>query len=153
MAQVLGALMALVVINAFVTSAPEVSQQAQMMGQQTASVFKLAAVPDGKDWLVLAAELLGTTIFGFAVAAATRERSRIAAAFGVGGGLFVGLAVAGYAVSVIGVNGAVLNPAIAASVQALSWNWWAVFIYVVAPMVGAVIGFALRDLIANESEV
>lgn len=150
-AQVLGALLALVVLNAFVSAAPEVSQQAQMYGQTSATIFKLTATPEGKEWIVLASELLGTAIFGFAVAAATRERNRVAAAFGIGGGLFLGLAIAGYAVSVINVNGAVLNPAIAGTVQALSWNWWSIFIYIVAPIVGAVIGFALRDLIATEA--
>ncbi len=151
-AQVLGALLALVVLNAFVSSAPAVSQQAQMMGQTTASVFKLTAVPDGKDWVVLAAELLGTAIFAYAFAAVYRDRSRLTSAFGIGGGLFLGLAIAGYCVSAVGVNGAVLNPAIAGSVQALSWSLWPIFIYIVAPIVGAVIGFALRDLVSAEAE-
>lgn len=152
-AQVLGALLALVVVNSFVVSAPEVSEQAAMFGQQAPSVFSFAEIVEGKEWLILAAELLGTAIFAFIFAAATRGKDRLVSAFGIGGGYFVGLAIAGYLVSVLGAQAAVLNPALAGSLQAISWDLWAIVAYVLAPVIGAVVGFALQDLVANEGGV
>ena len=150
-AQVLGAMLALVLINAYVSAAPEVSSQAAMYGQQSPEVFKLAELASGKEWLILGAELLGAALFAFGFASATRERSRTAFALTIGGALFVALAVTGYLVSLVGMNVAVINPALALSLQGLAWSWWPIFIYVVAPVVGGVIGFALRDLLTVES--
>src|SRR5690606_22421889 len=65
-AQVLGALLALVVFNAYVTAGnSDVSSQASMLGQSGASLFALDALPGGKEWYILGAELLGTALFGF----------------------------------------------------------------------------------------
>ena len=151
-AQVLGALLALVVINAYVTGAPEPSAQAQMLGQSSASVFQATDLPSGKEWAVLGAEVLGVGIWAFAVASTLREnRERMAAAFTVGGGLFLGLMVAGTSASYLGAT-SVLNPAVAFSVQAVSWSWWPIFVYVVSPLVGGVIGWALYDLLRSETD-
>ncbi len=150
-AQVLGAMMALVVVNGFVSAAPQVSGQSAMFGQQGASLFKASALVEGKEWYVLAAELLGAVIFAFAVAAAARETSRTAKAFGVAGGLLVALVVATYCVSTVGMGGAILNPAVAAAVQALSWKVWPIMIYVVTPLIGGILGFMLHDMISEES--
>lgn len=152
-AQVLGAMMALVVVNGFVSAAPQVSQQSAMFGQQSATLFKASALVEGKEWYVLAAELLGATIFAFAVAAAARETSRTAKAFGVAGGLLVALVVATYCVSTIGMGGAILNPAVAGAVQALAWKVWPIMIYVVTPLIGGILGFMLHDMISEESRV
>lgn len=151
-AQVLGALMALVVLNAFIGAAPEVSSQAAAYGQTGPQLFKAAAIPDNKQWIVLASELLGSTIFAFAVASAMRAgRDRVAAALTVGGGLYVGLLVAGTAASYVSAS-AILNPAVAAALQAITWDLWPIMIYALAPLVGGVIGFALNDLVYSESE-
>jgi glycerol uptake facilitator-like aquaporin len=99
----------------------------------------------------IAAELLGATIFAFAVAAAAREKSRTAKAFGVAGGLLVALVIATYCVSTVGMGGAILNPAIAAAVQALSWKVWPIMIYVITPLVGGILGFMLQDMVSDEA--
>lgn len=150
-AQALGAMMALVVVNGFVSAAPQVTQQGAMFGQQGATLFKASALVEGKEWYVLAAELLGATIFAFAVAAAAREKSRTAKAFGVAGGLLVALVIATYCVSTVGMGGAILNPAIAAAVQALSWKVWPIMIYVITPLVGGILGFMLQDMVSDEA--
>lgn len=150
-AQVLGALMALVVLNAFVGAAPEVSSQAAAFGQSAPEVFKAAAIPEGKEWVVLSAELLGSVIFAFAVASAFRMKEKLATAMAVGGGLYVGLLIAGTAASYVGAN-AVLNPAVAGALQAVKWELWPIMVYVLAPVVGGVLGFALNDLVTKESE-
>lgn len=152
-AQVLGALMALVVMNAFIGAAPEVSSQAAAMGQSAPTLFKAAAIADGKQWTVLTTELLGSTIFAFAVASAMRAgRDRVAAALTVGGSLYVALLIAGTAASYVGAN-AILNPAVAGALQAVKWELWPIMVYVLAPLVGGVLGFALNDLLTKESEV
>ena len=70
-AQVLGAMIAFVILNAFVSNAPEVSQQAALYGQQKATMFTANIIPHGKELLILASELIGSFLFAFAVASVT----------------------------------------------------------------------------------
>jgi aquaporin Z len=148
-AQLLGAMLALVVLNAYVSNAPAASSQQLYAG--AAELFKAAALPEGKEWLVLMAEVLGTAIFGFAVAAATREiKERTSAAFTVGLGLYIGLLVAGSAAALISAS-AVLNPAVAVALQVNFGQMWNIAIYALGSTLGAVIGFALYDLLRTSS--
>jgi len=163
-AQVLGAVLALVVVNGFVMGAPEPAvDQQQAFGQQpaaSAQVFKISEILADKEWYFLAAELIGTAIFAFGVASTTLERNRMAAAFTVGGSLFLGLTITGYLTGAItgivaqgGIGPAVLNPAAAAAVQGISWSVWPIAVYALAPVIGGVLGFALRDLLRDEGEI
>jgi glycerol uptake facilitator-like aquaporin len=87
------------------------------------------------------------------VAGALREKSdRVAKAIQVGFGLFVAALIAGVAASYVSANVA-LNPAIAISATAIDFtkiNWFAVVAYVVAPLIGGVLGYALRDVLDAE---
>ena len=151
-AQVLGGLLALVVMNAFVSAAPEVSQQAQSFGQAAPSLFSAPAIAEGKEWVILAAELLGSVVLAFAVAAGIR-RSRVGDlqhAFTYGAGLYVAILLAGTAANYVG-SSAILNPAVAGSLQALKFELWPLLIYVVTPLVGGVLGFALSDVVESEN--
>lgn len=150
-AQVLGAILALVVFNAFISAAPAVSEQAQAYGQSAPTLFTAADVPSGKEWVVLAAELLGSVVFAFGFAAAARQVSSTAKAFVVGGSLYLGILLAGTAATYVG-GAAILNPAIAGSLQALTFELWPLVIYVLTPLVGAVLGFALSDMIESDSK-
>lgn len=150
-AQVLGALMALVVMNAFVSAAPAVSAEAAAFGQTAPEVYKVAALAEGKEWVILAAELLGSVILAFAVAAGLRlGRGTVAHALTYAGGLYVAILVAGTGAQYVG-SSAVMNPAVAASLQALQFELWPLMVYVLTPLVGGVLGFALNDLVAAES--
>lgn len=150
-AQVLGALMALVVMNAFVQAAPAVTAEAAAFGQAAPEVFKAAAIAEGKEWVVLAAELLGAVILAFAVAAGLRlGRGSVAHALTYAGGLYVAILVAGTGAQYVGAS-AVMNPAVAASLQALKFELWPLMVYVLTPLVGGVLGFALNDLVQAES--
>jgi aquaporin Z len=158
-AQVLGALLALVVLNAFISAAPEVSQQAQAFGQSSPTLFKAAEVAKNKEWVVLAAELLGSVVLAFGVAAALRNRvgalrgrADITHAFTYAGVLYLALLLGGTAANYVG-SSAILNPAVAGSLQALKFELWPLLIYVVTPLVGGVLGFALSDLVQDESDV
>jgi aquaporin Z len=147
-AQVLGAMLALVVLNAYVGAAPAVSPT-DVYGSAP-SLFAAAAIPQGKEWLVFLTEFIGTLVFGFAVAGATREKKeRTAAALTVGLGVFLGLMIAGSAAAYIGAS-AILNPAIAISLQALSFNIWPIAVYVVGTSLGAIVGFVLYDLLRGK---
>lgn len=150
-AQVLGAMLALVVLNAYANAAPAPSANDMYSG--AATLFKAAALPEGKEWLIFFSEFLGTLIFGFAVANATREKKeRTAAAFTVGLGVFLGLVVAGGAAAFV--NGsAIINPAVAVALQAIDFaSVWPVTVYVLGSSLGAIGGFFLYDLIRNTED-
>lgn len=84
------------------------------------------------EWPVLVAELVGTAIFGFGIAAAIYQKYEGGKlALTIGGSLAVGILIAG-----VGSNG-LLNPAVALGVQ--SWDK----AYVLGPIIGAVIGMNL----------
>ena len=154
-AQVLGALLAFVVVSAFFNAAPEVSQQAAMVGQQATEMFKANPIPAGKEFYVFFAEMLGATIFALAMSSAIREkRNRAAQALTIGLGFFVALMIAGLTVSAVG-GSVVVNPAIAFTVQAVSFtslDLWAILSYIVAPIIGGTIGFFLYDVLRGESD-
>ncbi len=156
-AQILGGLLAFVVVSAFVSAAPEVSSEAQMYGQQAATMFAASPIPEGKELYVFFAEMLGAAIFGLAFASTFRMRADdyAARALTIGLGLFAAVTVAGVAVSYVG-GSAVVNPAIAFTLQAVtftdSFNLWAILSYIIAPIVGGVIGFFLYDIIRSEAD-
>lgn len=149
-AQVLGAALALTVLSVFVGAAPAQNPSDAMFGQAaTVSLFQVAPLTESAHWYVFFAELLGATLFAFAVSSARRDGvDRVAKAFGIGFGLFVAALIASVAAKNAGAN-AILNPAIAFFVGAVSdWsniNWFAFAAYGVAPLIGGVLGFALQD--------
>ena len=66
-AQVLGAALAYVVLNAFISGAAPVSEQAQLYGQAAPALFAATDIAKlaGKEWFLFFSELLGTAILGF----------------------------------------------------------------------------------------
>lgn len=147
-AQILGAMLALVVLSMYVHNAPAMSSQAAQLGQSAPDLFKAATLPAGKEWFVFLSEFIGTLIFGFAVAGATREKKdRTAASLTVGLGVFLGLAIGGGAAAYLGAS-AILNPAVAIALQAINVSSiWPLMVYVVGTCLGAIIGFILFDLL------
>ncbi len=150
-AQLLGAGAAFVVLTAFVNGAGSDSAASAYATQQ--SVFKMAVLTDKNHWFAFFAELLGAAVFAFAFAGALRERvDRVAKALTIGFGLFVAALTSGVALSYLGANVA-LNPALALAGTAVDWtkiDWLAALAYFVAPLIGGIIGFALRDVVETE---
>jgi aquaporin Z len=146
-AQVLGAMLALVVLNAFLSG---VGTQPTDAYSAAPSLFKAAALPEGKEWYIFLAEFVGTLIFSFAVAGALREKlDRTAKAFTIGLGVFLGLMVAGSIAAFFSAN-AILNPAVAISLQAINFaSVWPFVVYVLGSVLGAVAGFGLHTALAN----
>jgi aquaporin Z len=90
----------------------------------------------------LVAEVVGTFVFAFIWAGAVYQRFNLPAkAAAVGGGLTIGAFLASLG------SAALLNPAIA--LGARNWGWGT---YVLGPVVGAVIGFNLYNLLFVETE-
>lgn len=146
-AQILGAMLALVVLNGFLGG---VGAPAGDQFTQAPSLFKAAVLPEGKEWFIFLAEFLGTMIFAFAAAGAFREvRDRTAKAFTLGLGVFLGLMVAG-SVAVFFSANAILNPAVAISLQAINFSSvWPIAVYVVGSTLGAVAGFGLYHVVVS----
>ncbi len=93
------------------------------------------------DWRIFVAEMLGTMIFGFGVAAVVVQKlNGYKAAFAVGTSFMLGAIVAQTASS------GFLNPAVALANN--SWSW----VYAAAPVLGSVVGMNVYDFfIAPES--
>ena len=154
-AQLLGAALAYIVLNGFISGAAEVSAQAQAYGQTAPTLFAAADVAKltGKEWFVFFAELTGTAILGLGYAYATRTaiRNSLNGAFAIGLSVFSASMVAVSAASYVGAT-AVINPAVAIAVHAYSWaNIWPFAIYAIAPAIGAVIGFVVYDLLRGRT--
>lgn len=150
-AQLLGAGAAYVLLSTYITAGQPA--EASALGQVGREVFQMAALNEATHWYVFGAEVLGASVFAFAFAGALREKAdRVASALTVGFGLFVAMLVAGVAASYVMANVAV-NPAIALAAGAVDFanvNWMALAVYVLAPLVGGVIGFALRDVVESK---
>jgi len=144
-AEVIGALLAYLAISFFVGGADATSYG-------TTDIFKANAITSGKEWYVLVSELLGTAIVGFAFANALRaSQDRLTKAFTYGAGFFIALMVAFIASSYVSAT-AILNPAVAFSLQAVNWSWFPIAVYVLAPIVGGVVGFVINDLVKGRDK-
>jgi glycerol uptake facilitator-like aquaporin len=94
------------------------------------------AVQGSIDWKVFVAEMIGTLVFTFGIAAAVSQKfedGKLAAAIGIS--LFVGLSIAS-----MGSNG-ILNPAVAVGINSINFS------YLVAPLVGGLLGVNLYEAI------
>jgi glycerol uptake facilitator-like aquaporin len=153
--QVVGALAAYLVLSAFLDGTK--TEEAASMFATAPQLFHAATLPEGKEWYIFFAELLGTAVLGFGVATALKEKKeRIVAASSVGFAILIGLLLAG---SVTGnflteANTALtfLNPAVVAAAAGLSFDAWVLAIYVAAPILGATVAFALQDLLSSQSK-
>lgn len=154
-AQSLGALAAYVVLMAFVNANQPADANSMNALQQTPQIFKLEALQEKTQWFVFFAELLGATVFAFAFSGAWREKTdRVARALGSGFGLFVASLVAGVCASYVMARVA-LNPVLAFTAGAVdvgNVNWVAVAVYIVAPLLGGVIGYVLRDAVDTDTK-
>ncbi len=151
-AQVLGALAAFGLLSAFVGGASPVDASAQAYGQAAPALFKAATLPVGKEWYIFFSELVGTIVLGFTMATALREKKdRVKASLTVGFGVFIALLLSASAASYVS-GTAILNPAVAFSLQAVKWSVWPLAVYVLAPVIGGVVGFFLQDILRVEND-
>lgn len=146
-AQVVGALLALVVLNAFIAGVPAPDASSAALGASTPQLFKAATIDGSHGVALFFSEFVGTAILAFAAVQGLRQRAgKLVHAFTYAGGTFIGLTVAYTAASYFSAT-AVLNPALAFSLQAVDWKWAPILVYILAPLVGGVIGFGLYDVL------
>lgn len=147
-AQLLGASVAFLVLNTFLHN-NGVSSSANV------SLFHAATLTSGKEWYVFFAELLATTVLALGVATALRHRNgKLVAAFAQGlaflTALYVGMSLTTVLLTEANVSLTFLNPAVAFAANGLTWNWWPIAIYVVAPLLGGVIGFGVSEFLHSQ---
>ena len=150
-AQILGATLAFTALNMFLNSVPQQdAQSAAMMGQSVPQLFQVADLTTKNEWTVFFIEVIAAAIFTFAFAGARQIVNNPAArAFTIGFGLLVAGIFATIAAGYVSAN-SVFNPAVALAVQAVDWSKisiMAVAAYLIAPLLGGVIGFGLRELL------
>jgi len=150
--QFIAAGLAFLLLNVFVGGAAPVSPEAQSFGQSAVSLFHATALPAGKEWYVFFAELIGATIIGFVWATALGfKRDRVASSLTIGFGIFTALIIAVSAASYVS-GSSILNPAAALSLQALKWELWPLAVYILAPIIGGVLGFIIYDAVKTGSD-
>jgi aquaporin Z len=146
--QVLGASVAWLVLDTFLKNSTETAQAGS-------TLLHAATVTGGKEWYMFFAELLGVTILSFGIATALRlKREKITAAFSAGTAILIALYIGMSLTSVLLVESntilTFLNPATAAATGGLSWELWPITIYVLAPVLGGIIGFVLQDFLQSQ---
>lgn len=156
-AQVLGAMLALVVMTSYANLMGTPDPQALMMGgQQTLTEVKPVTGDKKGVWHLFFAEMIGAVIFALAVSSAIRERSnRAAQALTVGFGLLTALTIAGGA-AMFAESQSILNPALAFSLQAIEYpikDIFSILVYIISPILGGAIGFFLYDLLRTQESV
>ncbi len=152
--QIAGAALAFGLLSAYVHAVPAPAASAADLYSNSGApeLFKATALPAGKEWLLFFSEVIGTAIFGFAVANATREKKeRAASALTAGIGAFFGLMIAGSAAAYVH-GSAILNPAVAVALQVNFMNVWNIAVYALGATLGAIIGFVLYDQLRSAEE-
>lgn len=153
--QVLGAGAAWLVLNAFLNA----SETATTLS--SSSLFQAATITEGKEWYIFFAELLGTIILSLGVAKALRIKGNKAASALTAGlailvALYVAMSLSTVLLTTSGTALTFLNPAIAFAANGLSWSLWPIAIFILAPAIGGIIGFAIQDFLnyspANNSD-
>lgn len=156
-AQLIGASVAFLVLNTFMKASTADAQAA--LGAASPALFQAAELVKGKEWYLFFAELLGTTVLALGIAQAIRQ-TKIVSAFAGGLAVLVALYITlSLTTNLVplqsGVTLSFLNPAVAFAANALKWEVWPLVVYVLAPVLGAVAGFAihefLRDAIVEEA--
>lgn len=146
LAQILGGLAAFGVLTLLTGGAT--TTDAYTGATTAASLYSLSELAANKEWYIFAAELIGSIILGYAVATALTRNNSLVRGFLYGGGFLLASFIA-YASGAF----AIMNPVLAGALQGYSHIDWSTFnlfpvlVYVIAPVVGASLGFGLYKLI------
>lgn len=157
-AQVLGGMLSLVTFQAFIkASAATAEEVAGGAAATSAQLVTLQPLEVGKEWYVFAAEIIGVLLISLVLARAiASKRSVLEKAMSVGGAFLIATIIAstaaGYAKSATVINPSLLTTLQAFSGEKIKETWaWIVSVYIVAPLIGGVIGFFLGDTLKEEN--
>jgi len=150
LAQVMGAIVAWLVMDSFLKGTDTLS------AYSNSSLFHAAKLTAGKEWYIFFAEMLGAGILSLGFASALRaKKDKVTAALAYGFATLVALIVAGSVTTLFlsesNTGLSFLNPATAIAANGLSWNVWPISIYIVAPVLGSIVGFLVHDLVQSQS--
>lgn len=150
LAQILGAVASWFTLSAFLKSAVDTTSE------YSPKLFQVATIEDEKAIIVFFAEILGAAILAFGFSAALKAKSASTkAAFSYGLATLVALLVAGWATSMLlttqNTTLTFLNPAVAIAAQAVTAKLWPILCYVIAPILGGIIGFVLAEIIETKN--
>lgn len=153
-AQMIGAAAAWLVLSTFEKGA------AAADAASSSSLFHAATITEGKEWYLFLAEMFGVIILSLGVATALRmiKKNKLNAAFTSGFALMTALYAAMSLSTVLltasGTTLTFLNPAIAIVANGLNGistsNMWPLAIFVLAPILGAIIGFVLQNFLHSQ---
>ncbi len=148
-AQALGASAAFLTLSAYLDGT-----KTDSLYSAAPALFHAASVATDKEWFILFAELMGMFIISFGVARAIKA-GKLFYAVTYGFAVLVALLIAGSLTSMLlteqNTSLIFLNPATAFAADAVKWSLWPIMIYVIAPIIGAVAGFAINDLLTADS--
>lgn len=149
-AQALGAIAAWSVLSAFAGGTSSSTST-------SSSIFTATSITAGKEWYVFFAELLGAAILAFGLAAALKFRKNhepsINGALAYGFALYVAMFITYIIISPLGTGLVFFNPAIAFASSAVTFKLWPIAIYIIAPIIGGVLGFVLQDILHSQIEI
>lgn len=151
-AQVLGAMLAVIVLTQYI-KATDVANGQAALGAQNPSLFKLPALVNGKEWLVFFGEFFSATLISFMVAQSWKRTSTEKSVI-VGLSTFAILFLASMLVGNIKAL-PVVNPVMSIAVVDFTkeaWQWNTV-VYVIAPLLGGVLGFLIDKILVRDSGV
>lgn len=152
-AQVLGSVVAWFTMQGFVNHAYAGTDYANQI------LLKADTINSGNEWFIFFSELLGTFILALAVATAIRFKKNsikagLAYGFGSVAALLIVVRITSMILSSQYLTLSFLNPSIALSAQALTWDLWPILIFVIAPILGGALGFLTIEFIkTKESEI
>lgn len=151
--QLLGAATAYLVLNTFLNA----NESSAQLSAAAPSLFHAAEVVKGKEWYLFFTELLGSSVLALGVASALRSKgNKTVAAFSAGFAILLALYVAMSITTVLlnenGVTLTFLNPAIAFALNGLEFKAWTLSIYVLAPALGGIIGFAVQEFLRCQDD-
>jgi len=147
-AQSIGAVAAWATLNAFLHGASAATA--------TSSLYHAATITSGKEWTIFLAELLGALILALGLATALRlKKASVKAAFSYGFAILVALLFSGWVTSMLLTESntglTFINPAVAIAANGLSFKMWPIAIYIIAPAIGGILGFAIQDFLETQT--
>ena len=147
-AQFLGGMLALVVLQAFVGAAAGADS-----AYGPTQLFTMQEVLAGKEWFLFAAEVVGTMLVALFLGriAKAKSNNKLEKSLAIGAGVFAAMLLSG-TVATYATGMSVLNPSILMTLQAFpNKNWvWLVSIYIIAPLIGGAIGYVASDLLQEK---
>lgn len=153
-AQLLGAVIAYFALKAFIGGQPVAAGSTATTLFHAASFTAQGSTVIGKEVYIFFSELLGSVILGLGLATALKSKDRVFSSFAYGFALFVAILIGISTTSAFlieqNTSFVFVNPAVVVAANGITWALWPLVIYIVAPVIGAIVGFFLHDLMKSQ---